>query len=226
MGVVNLRRPAATSSSSSPPGDRPEASSGDLAPDRAPGPPTDTWGDLARRHAPWLLQWLLRRAAPQDAEDLTQEALLALVRNREGIRAPDRIGAYLLSAARRMLRDHRARQRVEVALPPEGPSHASTTDIPDHDEREPRADVPATVAPRPAFGEPLGAAIRALPPELEQAVLAYYSRDVTYDECAELLGIPRSLLQSRLRRAKEHLRRRLAGSHSAPNPATPPENLA
>lgn len=160
-------------------------------------PPQDAIVErVANEHGPWLLRWFGRRARTDDAEDLAQETLLSLVRNRDRIREPDRIAGYLLTAARRILRDHidrRARTTTAHAEEPVAPA-------PSEDDRAHRLD----------------RAMRDLPDELEQAVDAYYTREVTYEECAALLGIPRSLLQSRLRRAKEILRRKIDEPRESP----------
>ena len=149
-----------------------------------------------RDHGPWLLRWFGRRTPRDDAEDMTQETLLSLVRNRGRIREPDRIASYLLTAARRILRDHIDRQRDSDLSPPE--------------------ELAAPALPVDDRVIELHRALRELPPELEQAIDVYYTRELTYDECANTLGIPRSLLQSRLRRAKEILRRRMGEVLEAP----------
>jgi len=150
---------------------------------------------MARDHGPWLLRWFGRRTRPDDAEDLSQETLLSLVRNHKRIREPDHIAGYLLTAARRILRDHIQRQRH--------------TDPSLHEPVAPAETLDDRVSK-------LQQAMRELPPDLEQAIDVYYTREVTYDECARTLGISRSLLQSRLRRAKEVLRRRMGESNPAP----------
>jgi RNA polymerase sigma-70 factor (ECF subfamily) len=73
-----------------------------------------------------------------------------------------------------------------------------------------RQESQLSVQQDPEEQERLEEAIRALPEELELTVLTYYSRKATYEEVAELLGVSRATVQSRLRRALALLRAQLA----------------
>jgi RNA polymerase sigma-70 factor (ECF subfamily) len=156
----------------------------------APGTPADAELDrLVTRHAPWLLRWLERRVGRADAEDLVQEALLVTFSNRARIERAEDWSGYLLGIARNLVREHLARG-----------------------ERRREAEARRVVADSvdSAENEALEAALASLPEELEVALHVYYSRELTYEQAAEVLGVPRATFQSRLRRALTILREKLA----------------
>jgi RNA polymerase sigma factor (sigma-70 family) len=77
-----------------------------------------TW---VREHLDAVYRYARRRLAAADAEDVAQQAFVALFRAEAGGRVPDDAGAYLLGTARRRVADlHRRRAvgREPVALPP------------------------------------------------------------------------------------------------------------
>jgi RNA polymerase sigma-70 factor, ECF subfamily len=64
----------------------------------------------------------------------------------------------------------------------------------------------------------LDAGLAALPPEQREVLLLVGLEEMRYDQVASVLGIPVGTVMSRLHRARERLRRHLAGS-VAPAPA-------
>ncbi len=52
-----------------------------------------------------------------------------------------------------------------------------------------------------------GAATVAQEAELEQVIAVHYGQDLSYERTAEVLGVPRATVQSRLRRALRRLHR-------------------
>lgn len=150
-------------------------------------------GALVAQHGPWLVSWFRRRAPHGvEPEDLAQEALLVLCRRRADAARFEGAGPFLLEVARRLVL---AAQR-------------------DVGRRPSQVDVTALAASPAVESEPLGAALAALPDDLQQAVDVYYSRDVTYEEAAAILGTTRATVQSRLRRALALLRRRIERQES------------
>tara|TARA_R110002072_G_scaffold79283_1_gene183057 strand:- start:5417 stop:5899 length:483 start_codon:yes stop_codon:yes gene_type:complete len=143
---------------------------------------------LVRAHAPSLINWFARRVVPRsEAEDLAQEAFLVVYHRRDEVKGDVR--AFLFGVARRLLAAHHRKtsQRSEAvrAFPPPPPDSGR--------------QLQALSA--------LDLGISALPPELEEAVLSYYSHPQrTYQQASEHLGVSRATLQSRLRRAKSLLR--------------------
>jgi len=144
---------------------------------------------IARRHAPWLLRFLERRApAGLDAEDLLQDVLVAAYRKRSHLGGTGEVRPYLVGIAKRVLaaavRKRARRNRLLRLAPFAGRRERSA----------PRLDA-------------LARAVRELPEELAEVIDVYYSREVTYETAAEILGVSRATVQSRLRRALRELRR-------------------
>ena len=163
---------------------------------RPPDPTQSSDADaLVRAHAPWLMGWFrVRGVRTQDAEELVQETLLRLLRNRRSQHDPMAMPAWLLRTARDLLgRRHAARTTVALDLERHTPVSSG--------------ELEGTEAERQ--GE-LSAALTSLPDELQQVILARYSRGQTYEQCAATLGLSRATVQSRLRRALTTLRRQLS----------------
>ncbi len=152
---------------------------------------------IVRQHGPALLRFL-ERQAPRgvDSEDLVQDTFLVLLKNARQVQSPERLAAYLRGVARRLAleaaRKSQRRRRLLEKLDP--PTDAAPPDEPDDE---------------------LMAALALLDPPLETVIDIYYSRDLTYEQGAALLGISRATFQSRLRRGLAELRRRLGGVRSS-----------
>ncbi|MEQ8767716.1 MAG: sigma-70 family RNA polymerase sigma factor [Planctomycetota bacterium] len=141
--------------------------------------------EVARWHGPSLLRFLQRQApAGVDAEDLVQETFLVLLRNARRLDRADGLAGYLRGIGQRLAMEaarKNARRKSLLNRMPEPKEPAS---------RDPEVD----------------AAVSALPANLQAVIDVYYSRDLTYEQAAELLGITRATFQSRLRRALTELR--------------------
>ena len=88
----------------------PGSADGSAAPDRkAPGGDGAAFRELYRRHAPLVHGVLVASVAPDDADDLMQEAFLVAWRKRDQVRDADRSGAWLAAIARNLARHHHAR---------------------------------------------------------------------------------------------------------------------
>jgi len=120
------------------------------------------------------------------AEDIAQEAFLAAVRNLDGFDRGRPFGPWLHRiVVNRAIDWTRARQlRGEAEL----------------------ADaLPAPPAAAPLDGSLLGA-LAALPPEHRAVIVLRYLLEYTPGEIAELLGLPRGTVNSRLRRGLDSLK--------------------
>jgi RNA polymerase sigma-70 factor (ECF subfamily) len=70
-------------------------------------------------------------------------------------------------------------------------------------------DDPAAALLARLDSEQVNAAIAALPEEYRMVAALYFIEDLTYQEIAEMLGIPIGTVRSRLHRARRHLQRAL-----------------
>jgi RNA polymerase sigma-70 factor (ECF subfamily) len=119
------------------------------------------------------------------AEDIAQEAFLAAVRNLDRFDRRRPFGPWLhrivVNRAIDWTRARRLRAEVELG---------------DH--------LPAPAAPEP--GDGTLARIAVLPPEHRAVVVLRYVLEYTPGEIAELLGLPRGTVNSRLRRGLDRMR--------------------
>ena len=144
---------------------------------------------------------------PDDAEDLTQDVLLALSRRLPHLRADAALTTYAFAAARnacirRRRRPSGAPERIESLE-----ERASRAD--GHDEPvDPDAD-PHGMAERRELAGAVRRAIATLPPAQREAVLLRDIEGLTARETGAALGIDNRTLKSRLHRGRLGLRRAL-----------------
>jgi len=159
----------------------------------------DAWAALVRRFGP-VLRTVARdhRLAPHEADDVAAACWLALVEGLPGLRNPDRLHAWLVTAARRQAL--RAR-REQARLVPVEPGTAGDGEPP-----APEVTAPAVIAAERAGA--LRAAVTRLPArqrDLFEALLA--EPEPSYAELAGRLGMPRGALGPTRLRGLERLRR-------------------
>lgn len=150
--------------------------------------------ELWRRHAPWLLV-RLRRRAPDEAPDLVQETFLAAWRNAGSFSGTD-AGGWLWTIASRRMIDARRRAASVPAPVDETPSGTTASS---------EDQVLGTVLdPR------LELALTQLSPELLAALQATVVDGLSTRDAALLLGVAEGTVKSRTSRARAFLRSRLA----------------
>lgn len=156
----------------------------------------DAFEALVRRwHRP-LWHFLRGLVDPADAVDeCLQEAWLRIVRGMPGLADPARLAPWLFSIARRVATDHlRARYRDD-------PGSAIDPDsLPGDDEQA------LTDEDRSLLGRGLG----ALAPMDREVLTLFHLEELSLNEVAEVLEVPVGTVKSRLHRARQALRQRLA----------------
>lgn len=167
---------------------------------------------LVGRHFRTLYRFFARRAA-SDAEDLTQQTLLACVEARDRLRGEASFRTYLYAVARRQLHGrHRLMQR-----PHPGELDSAALSV---------ADQAASARAQLVRREDeclLGEALQRIPHELKTAIVLAYWEDLSAAEIAGVLEIPTNTAYSRIRRARLALRaelERLGVNPSDRNPGT------
>jgi RNA polymerase sigma-70 factor, ECF subfamily len=162
--------------------------------------------DRAVEHLPRLYRaaraWCRTR---EDAEDLVQETYARVLARPRWLRGKDELG-YLLRALRNTLvSQHRAKSRrpQTAQLDDDLPLAGRSSDDP----------AEATETRR------VYAAIRALPDEFRDALVAVDVAGLSYDEAARALDVPVGTVTSRLFRARDRVARQLEGA-SADTPGT------
>ena len=136
-----------------------------------------------------------RVARPQDAEDVTQEALLRLYRNAESLRDDQALEAWMYRIARNAITDHYRRSAVRPA--PTDPEQlvalASTTDDDVAD-----ADVQLASCLSPLLAR--------VPESYRHALELTDLGGLTQEEAAARMGLSTSGMKSRVQRGRRMLR--------------------
>lgn len=157
------------------------------------------FGELVERHARYLYgvaYALVGNAA--DAEDVVQETFVAVLNGR--FRGESSVRTWLVGiAVRQSALVRRGRQRRSEGLT----------------EMAARASRRAVVPPEASAIEArldVAAMLEGLSPEHRQVIVLRELEAMSYEEMAQVLGVPRGTVESRLFRARAELRRLAGGS--------------
>jgi RNA polymerase sigma-70 factor, ECF subfamily len=149
------------------------------------------WDALATR----CLREARRVAAPDDAADIAQEAMIRAWRSLRDGAEPEHPGAWLRTIVRREA--YRLRERVTVAI--------SLDEHGDLDDR-----VAANRLEMLPFQVDVRRAVRSLTPHDRKLLALRYVDDLTQPAVASALGIPEGTAKVQLHRARGRLQRVLA----------------
>lgn len=160
---------------------------------------------LVRRHERRVFGLVFRMLGNrEEAEDVAQEAFLALHRHGRRFRGEARFSTFVYRVAanaalnrRRSLGRRRAREEALAHRQDAGDDLPST----------PRD--PEDAASGGEIQERVQAALLGLPPDLRMAVVLYDIEGQSYGEIAQVLRIPEGTVKSRIHRARTALRDRL-----------------
>src|SRR5262245_51884274 len=154
------------------------------------------FAELVRLHGPTVLS-VCRRVLhhEQDAEDAFQAAFLILVRKAGSIRQHESLGGWLFRVSYRLALRARAQvsRRHEQLTAPDALPAVTCSD-----------------EPRQALGLALDEELQRLPEAYRSAVVLCYLEGRSQAEAARLLATTADAVNSRLKRAREILRQRLA----------------
>ncbi len=144
-----------------------------------------------------------------DAADLTQEVFVRAYRALPRLQTPEAFTSWLyriaVNLSRNWLRD-RGRVRIEsLEVPGEEGEEGSTREIAD-----PSGD-PAALAQTRDMQERVQKAIAGLSPDHRQVVMLHHIEGMPVEEIARVMGCSIGTVKSRLSRARENLKRKLAG---------------
>ena len=137
--------------------------------------------------------FVARRVRPQDADDVTQDALLRLHRSSSSLEDEGALEAWMYRIARNTIIDHHRRSAVRPG--PIDPDEVATV---------------AATEPEQAAGASLAACLAPLlarvPDDYRQALELTDLGDLTQDEAAAQLGLSTSGMKSRVQRGRRILR--------------------
>lgn len=157
--------------------------------------------DLVNRHGRYLYgiaQALSGNAA--DADDLVQETLIGALNSK--FRGESSVKTWLVSILVRragMLRRSRKKYTGTLSIAGEG-------------ESGPQPGVESGQSGTDAKMD-LAVMLGALSPEHRQVIVLRELEQMSYEEIAAVLGVPRGTVESRLHRAREDLRKKFKGYH-------------
>jgi RNA polymerase sigma factor (sigma-70 family) len=128
---------------------------------------------------------------PGVADDVSQEVWASVLKALPGLRQPERFAPWLFTIARRSVMD-----RLKQSYNPE--------DLPESDRAV--DDHVAAVLDRAQVVEGLA----GLPVREREVLILFYLQDLALQDCAHVLEVPVGTVKSRLSRARQLLRDRLA----------------
>ena len=154
----------------------------------------DAFAELVRAWHGRVWTYVRRMLGPSDADDVTQEVWLAVLRGLPRLRQPDRFTPWLFTLARRAVTN---RLRQEYARP------EVTSDI---DPAARDAHTAGVTTDAVADRGELTAGLAGLPAREREILILFYLEDLSLQMCAEICGIPLGTVKSRLYRARRMLR--------------------
>lgn len=165
--------------------------------------------DLMERHAGKLFQYLVRCLQnEEDASDLAQETFARVYANRLAYDSRHRFSTWLYTIASNLVKDHyrwRSRHRevaAEISQDDDSSGPLVAFPSPDHPPDETLQATERAAAVRRAVAE--------LPEELRQPLLLSEYQELSHAEIAAILGCTPKAVETRLYRARQQLRSRLA----------------
>ena len=157
--------------------------------------------DLIEATAPHVRRWaLVQTGDATEADDLTQEVLIRMIRNLDALPAPPRLAGWLYAVTRNAAAD-RFRQRARQRRAADSENILATAVS---DSANPASDVE-----RGELGELLRAAFRELPRRQREVFDLVELQGVPAARAADILGIRATSVRGNLFKARRNLRRRI-----------------
>ncbi len=156
---------------------------------------------LYARHRGPLFRFLLRQVRQQAlAEELFQDIWQRVIAARDRYRPEARFGAWLYAIAHNRLNDHWRGKRHRPDPPEDAELRLANAEAPDDPERS-----------LSEFEQRrrLQRALEELPPEQREVLLLRLEQSLSLEEIADIVGVGRETVKSRLRYAMDKLRARL-----------------
>ena len=140
----------------------------------------------------------------EDAWDVAQEALMRFFTHLDRVDSGRGVEPWLLRIVRNAAYDHFRRSKVRAAESLEELEEAGAPETP-----APAVD-PTERLERQELRRRLWRALATLSPEHREILVLRDYQDLTYEEIADVLSIPKGTVMSRLHRARKNLRDRLS----------------
>jgi RNA polymerase sigma-70 factor (ECF subfamily) len=154
---------------------------------------------LIDRHARYLYGIAASLTNPADAEDVVQETFAAVLAAK--FRGESAVRTWLVQILVRQAAMHRRRRRRPMASLDAGGAGPGGSERPTRSSAIAGAEAKLDLA----------AMLQTLSPEHRQVIVLREVEQMSYDEIAAALGVPRGTVESRLHRARAELRERFKG---------------
>jgi RNA polymerase sigma-70 factor (ECF subfamily) len=156
---------------------------------------------LFDQHHAALFRFAYRLTSSLDAaEDITQDCFLRLIEQARFDQARGPLRQYLYGTVRNLARQRWQAAGREVSWDEESGDDPSSADVP-----VPESMIAAEVS------EAVQAALDLLPPLQREAIVLFEFEELSLEQTAAVAGVDIGTVKSRLHRARERLRRNLAG---------------
>ncbi len=159
--------------------------------------------EIVRRYERSLFTLILRMVRDRSsAEDLAQDSFVKAFRNLRSFDPTRKFSSWLFKIAHNTAIDHlRRRDPVPLSLDAAGPDETDLlASVPDR-----RAEPPDRALGRADLAHCLERAVATLRPEYREAIVLRFTQDLSYDEIAEVMGLPLGTVKTHLHRARKEL---------------------
>jgi RNA polymerase sigma-70 factor (ECF subfamily) len=172
----------------------------------------DAFGSLVRRHEARVVRLAARLLGDADAAlDAAQEAFVKAWRALPRFQGESRFSTWLVRIVINQCRNDLRRRRTVKHTRPLSLDAPAAGDGSVADGVAGRSPDPFAVARGREVERALGAALSRLDPEAREVVWLRDAEDLSYEDIAEVLGVPVGTVRSRLHRARADLRRLMSG---------------
>ena len=175
----------------------------------------DAYRALVERHSRAVLTLVARMVRDQGvAEELAQDAFVKAFGALRSFDSSYKFSNWILRIAHNVAIDHLRKARPPIVSIDDDASGREMADVL-ADRREPSAFDRAV---RRDFRDDLDAALATLRPEFRRLIVLRYLEDMSYEDIAEVVGLPLGTVKSHLHRARAALGRLLAEAGWGPDP--------
>jgi RNA polymerase sigma-70 factor (ECF subfamily) len=166
---------------------------------------------LMERHSPRLFHYLLRQLSESEAEDCTQETFVRIYLNRAKFRPGAKFSTWLYTIATNLARDCQRRKSRHPEVSLDAGSEAGDSDGTLLDTMADGGKTPRGILLAGERAEQVRQAVQSLAEELREALILYEYEDLSQTEIAEVLQCTPKAVETRIYRARNLLRKSLAG---------------
>ena len=176
-------------------------SDGELVADAIGGRSTG-FEELVRRYQRPIINYVFRMIGDYEAAlDVTQEVFIKVYNSLAKYSSDYKFSTWLYRIAHNAAVDHLRRNSVGTQS-----LEAESTDGTYELQLESRGPSPEQDHERSEWRNEIESVVRCLPPAYRDLILLRHSRDLSYDEIAEVTGLPLGTVKNRLFRAREMMR--------------------